>query len=762
MTPPFDLRHHPAVMSPTLLIRSSARWLIGNPAVGWTILAVISVAAAFGMTRVRYNDDMRNAFPSEDQFGSLRATNEAFLCIVGGKRLLDGEVIGRLIEFDLELRRIPGIESVASLFEEMDSVRSIPFGMHPVSPSSRVSGGTHPDIGVDGKGMQEFFLSKDRETMLFVAEPEAGIRMVEDLAPIQREIEKLLSDLTRRTGLTADVTGIPALRVKVVKATRQEQRVFAIGCCFLGAAFAWLMFRRFVAVVLIFPVPILAYLWTVGGMGLAGEPVNSLNNMATVLIPIISLTDGIHLTYAIRRYLIEGRDPRSAAAAGLAEVGVPCFMTCFTTAVSFAVLLFSRNEIVARFGAVCACATAVVFVSVILLTPLLAASGLGRHLPPRHLRDGTMVFLPHLARIVTLYPRIIVAGAVVLTVVAIQAYFRLEYDFRYRENLDPSSKEWHAIERLEAAFGGSQPLVVLVSWPKSGVRDETKIEEALRRTQEVVAIPELTGSPFSVLTLLNLARNQNPKMRLDELHTVFPPRSLETILDLEQGAALVKTLLKDQGARRLAPRLEELGGHLRRIEEDLPGIRVRLVGLTSASIRESLPMIGQLTTTLFSAGFVIFLSIGFSLRSWRLGLASIIPNILPLVLTGTWIYLNGMDVLFVSALSFSICLGIAVDDTIHFLFHYRRNRMRGSEAGVAVRETLVSLGSSLVTSTGILVAGLSLLWTSELPTVRLFATVGMITLALAMLGDLIVLPAILVLVDRIGERTDQGRSAMEG
>lgn len=132
-------------------------------------------------------------------------------------------------------------------------------------------------------------------------------------------------------------------------------------------------------------------------------------------------------------------------------------------------------------------------------------------------------------------------------------------------------------------------------------------------------------------------------------------------------------------------------------------------------------------------------------RSLRIGLLSIIPNVFPLAATASLrAFFFGTSLDISSACAFAICLGIAVDDTIHFLIRFMHEREAGYEPPEAIHRTFVTVGSALVMTTVVMVSGFGSVMTSSLPTHFLFATMALTTIAAALVGDLILLPALLV------------------
>ena len=151
----------------------------------------------------------------------------------------------------------------------------------------------------------------------------------------------------------------------------------------------------------------------------------------------------------------------------------------------------------------------------------------------------------------------------------------------------------------------------------------------------------------------------------------------------------------------------------------------------------------DLAKSLGTASIIIFLVLAVVYRSIRLGLISIIPNMFPLVFTGAYLELTGYHLEIVMVLNFTVCLGIAVDDTIHFLTRYLEERELTDSQDEAIRKAFTGVGTALIMTTTVLVAGFSTVIFSESRDHKIFATMGALTIGAALFGDLLFLPALL-------------------
>jgi len=152
----------------------------------------------------------------------------------------------------------------------------------------------------------------------------------------------------------------------------------------------------------------------------------------------------------------------------------------------------------------------------------------------------------------------------------------------------------------------------------------------------------------------------------------------------------------------------------------------------------------DLAVSLGTASLIIFVVLAVVYRSLRLGLISIIPNFFPLAITGTVLWVFGQSLEIVSVCAFTVCLGIAVDDTIHFLTRYREEEERSECRRQSIRKSFVGVGTALIMTTCVLIIGFSTALLSDARDHRIFAAMGIMTIGSALFADLIFLPALLL------------------
>ena len=140
---------------------------------------------------------------------------------------------------------------------------------------------------------------------------------------------------------------------------------------------------------------------------------------------------------------------------------------------------------------------------------------------------------------------------------------------------------------------------------------------------------------------------------------------------------------------------------------------------------------------------IIFVVLSLVYRSLRIGLISLVPNLFPLAVAGGYLVFTGQALEIVTVCAFTVCLGIAVDDTIHFLTRYEEERSLTKDSGEAINKAFSSVGTALIMTTIVLVTGFSTVLFSDSRDHFIFASMGAITLTAALFADLVFLPALL-------------------
>jgi len=541
------------------------------------------------------------------------------------------------------------------------------------------------------------------------------------------------------------VTGRVPLRLMMMhNHARNAWRYQLIGYAIMVIS-ALILFRGFSAVTIVAVAPAIGVYWTLGIVNFFNLQDNPFNDVIVpVLVSLVGLTDAVHLMVEIRHQRAVGLDVRQATRKGVVRVGLACVLTSLTTAIGFASLLWAHHEIVRDFGLCCVIGVACTLVSVLTVVPLGCRSPLGKRL---HVGIGKSLIDGQLRRIGPIvawglkFDRKAASIAIATTVALAAICSQLTPDEKLYSGLSESGEAAQALRHLDRSLGGLEFANVSVQWDENG--HEGELLEVLNEVNEVLSAEPLIGHPLGVRELLEtLPGEGEPEERMTLLE-LLPAELKRAFYSPESQQANVQFRVQDIGIARYGPVFQRIEAALSEISSHHENFSLSLHGGAVWRWRNVYQIITDLATSLGTASVVIWLILTIAYRSIRIGLISIVPNLFPLVATGATLVLAGQYLELVTVCVFTICIGIAVDDTIHFLTRYTEEKSYGGEHQEIIRRAFTGVGSALLMTTIVLVAGLLTAVFGDARDVRLFGIMGAMTLTTALFADIVFLPALL-------------------
>lgn len=708
-------------------------------------LLVACVVAGCGLMRVQFTDDYRGIFRTDrNDFALLEEISAQFgsdesevVVLAKHDDLFHPDVVAQMRTLTTTFQAIPGVESVQSPVTASGLPELLAKTDDPqMRASIREALEVHPLL-------RSVLISDDMDAALIVVRISEALDDLAHVEPVLGAIDTAIHE-SSVPGLSLTRAGVAFVRSEIVRSVQLDQAVFMSVGVVLGALIAIMAFRDMRLALLVAVAPVTAAAWIVGAMGWLGEPINVLNNVVPVLVMVIGMTDSVHFVREYRALTIEGRpDQHYAAVDAARSVSVPCALTTLTTMMGFSSLALAEFGVIRRFGLTCAGGLALSLVTVLTVTPLLAGwTPLGRI--GRAARKPVSPRPPELVASLKRFSKLIVASSIVLVGLAVYAAWGLRPDFRYREFLREDSMARYGLAAVEAEFDGSYPVRIVVDWPKGA--DEQSVLAMIAAVEAAAGSWEFGGRPFSVLSLLRTVVGGNATVEnLPEVGNL-PADARDRFWNREARRAIVEMRVPELGAAELEPKLLELEETLAQVTHQLPGCEVTVNGLLPVTARTSLRMIGSLVKSLGVAAVFIFTTLAIATRSLRLGLVSILPNLLPLGAICLFLAFSGRPLQFTSVTVLTIVLGLAVDDTIHVLAWFQRLCRHGVDIETAIWKTYDSVGRSLVVTTALLVAGFGAVGLSRAPLMSLFGWLSAGALIVALITVFVLLPSLLRLV----------------
>ncbi len=722
-------------------------WLAGI--VSLVLLAFIG----YGVTQVRFDQDLGKVFagPSKAYQDYTKALGDSVdpesesLVLVEGPNLGRPDVFARLADLNFELQLIDGVDNVFSPFalrEAPDADGDTPLVVADpaagLTPELAARIRAHPILGAK-------LLSDDLTGLIFVVTPSADRPGFPFHRKLTAAIQSAAAETLKDTGLTVTISGFPAIGLGILDVLVRDQiRMNGLGAL-IGMIMSLIVFRSLVASILTAGPAIVGALFVVGGMGLFGVPVTVFSVVIPALVMILGYADAMHLSYAFRRHRDAGMSVADAERAAQKELGAACVLTALTTSVAFLSLVFSDIEIVSNFGWIGAIGVLVGGL-VVIVGHALTALAIGRFWRSRQgsATGETRNLLTWLQRPSAAIARFSVnqrrwlqPAAIAALLVLGALHFSVPPEYSTRENLPADHPANAALGRIDRNFGGAFPVQIVV--PLRGLSPTSP--EGLDRIATVhraVAAVDGVDTPLSLWSIAEWLGADAGGERLAGIVADSSPATRARFLGVSD-TAFVSVNIHEAPTYVTVPLLDRIEAAARAAGGD----DVSVTGMTVMSARESSRTITNLNWNLLSTIVAGLVLIGLAFRSVPMGLISLVPNVLPIVATGAALYLTGRGMQITNVIALNVAFGIAVDDTIHYL-----NRLRNAEDGRSpLADRLVAsardVGPVLIGTTVIIIFGLSTTLTSGLPTVTLFGALVSITLAVALLGDLIALPALI-------------------
>lgn len=762
---------------------SIARLVSQRPvAIVLAFVAAWLVAGAFA-TGARYDFSFRTMAPHDapdfavfEEFETLfGASGDVYAIVFHAEPLITPatlRLVGRLTE---KLERVSGTGSILSLTNvndirgEGDELIVAPF----VDPFP----GTPEAVAVlrrrllDDSFLRGTVISDDgRATALigrlesWAADPNERIRYFRDVQAILDEEE----------GTAFHIAGSPYLEQAVMGHIFADGRFYVPVVLAIYLVALWRVFGRVRAGwVPILPM-VMASTITMGAIVGSGMPLSMLTGSGTlpILIMIIGFSDAIHLLSQWEEEVT--RRPSGDRTVPIREavrhIGVACLLTSATTAVGLSSLGVSRVSAVRDFGIFAAFGVMIVYASVILLIPALLVLVERRWpaspRPPSH-EDALDRLLARIARVTLSRPRTIIALGLGLLVASSAAIPWVRIDNRFTTDLREDDPVMRSLRFVERHFGGVLPFEILVKGGGPDAVKEPRLLEAADRLREAfLADPAVSTvlSPTEFLKRLNRAmhggdpaayRIPDSKNLVAQYLLLFEmaggDSEFDRLVSSDHSVLRIATRTKDvppEEIDRLRERLRELAAGL------FDGrVTVQESGYGPLFSTATRTVLTTLLQSLYLAMPVIFLVIALSFRSLRIGLLSALPNVIPLTFALGFLGVAGIPLRFATIIAFPLAFGIAVDDTIHFLARYRTEIRAGATPEEAVRATYRTTGRAMVLTTAFFVGGYGIMMGSSFLATSQIAMLAALILTVALLGDLFLLPALLLVFrPGIGER----------
>lgn len=611
------------------------------------------------------------------------------------------------------------------------------------------------------RSLEGRLVDADHRLALIVVVPRPG----EDLEARARSLDRWLASQDLPRGVRLELAGMPAVRITMIDDLRSDQ-VRLVALAIVGSLLVLIAgMRSWSGTILPLASAGMSSAFVVGAMAMVGEPLNLLNNTVAPLLITIGLGDAVHLIARYREELRRTPDRFLAARRTMEAMTAACFLTSATTAVGFGSLVVSETSIVRHYAIIAGLGVMLGYVVTILFLPA-ALTGMSLRDRRERAPNATLERVASwIARASARRAWAVLAGAIVLLAAALYVGKDVRVDSTLSGQLDPDAPTRRTFERIESRLSGVRTLEIGLRGRFDQGRELARLarfERWLRAQPGVMRVegpPDLLGESWTLLS-------GDPDAASEALRD---PARTEALVDLAREAApalLARHLAEDGRRARIEVRLADSGESgiaalIARIERRLSGwegVEHAVGGEAARSARGLDRLIRDLGGSVGIAMAIIFVMIGALLRSARLGLISILPNVLPLAMTLAYMAIRDIPLHAATTIVFSVSIGLAVDDTIHILARYREEIAIGRRRTAAMLRSLRSSGRAAVVSAGAIWVGYATLMFASFVPIRLFGELSLVALGTALICEIIVLPALLVVFGAVTRPSGEPRS----
>jgi predicted RND superfamily exporter protein len=775
--------------------RRFAEFLLHHPrSILVCLLASVCVALALlpGLTFeftpaaiYRGNDDLVDfAENFKRSFGYDETIALVVLEAVGELDVLEAEPLQWQRDIAGDLQRLPHVLSVESLVTlAAPRVKLSRFEVQPLIPAEHIDAGAADSARrlFDTQPLAGLLSTDDRVAGIPVF-LDPGARQIESLRHIVGALRQALVDRPAPPGYRVHLSGLPVISVEIVDDLRKDQKTLIplAGITYLFVL--GIMFRRVSASLLPLAAVGMGLSWTMATFAVTGESVNLVTNVLPALLLIIGVSSSVQIVscYAEEVAAAEG-DAARAALATIGHMTPACLLAALTTAIGFASLATAHSVVLRHFGWQAAVGVAYQYVGTLVflgtMLRFFAPPRVVDHERPRPgqqpARLGLMTRGAAAAGYaVARHPWMTMLGALAVVAGSCWAGSLVTINsYSVTETFSESHPSVQTLRLVERQLAGIIPLEISLAANDPGqfLEPDTyhrvlEIEDAARQLPGVLSVQSYADLFRVVLVHWPGRRVSETDQELVPLNEAGHKRLTRTArfigsfsdvfqypayMTADGRRARVRIRLAEIGSRRTLELLEKLEGRLAQIFPAGGPVTARLTGEAYVNAHTLTTLIRDLFYSLLTASLVIFSLIAIEFRSLRAGLVAALPNLTPLVVTLGYMGLRGYDMNVGNVIVFTICLGLADDNTIHFLYRFREELDVTGDVAQAIHRAFYGTGRAILATSLLLVAGTAVLMASHFVPTRRFAELTAVTIIGNLLGVLLLLPACLVLAWRV-------------
>jgi predicted RND superfamily exporter protein len=587
-------------------------------------------------------------------------------------------------------------------------------------------------------------------------------------------IANTVDSFSKATGLQTHLSGLPLIRTVVSDRVQSEMKLFLFGSLIFSIIMLLLFFRSVSTTALSLAVVIIGVIWTLGITYLCGYKITLLTALIPSLVVVIGIPNCIYFINKYHTSYIQTKDKKQSLIDMVSKMGVVTLFCNIAAAIGFAVFAFTKSAILKEFGVVAGLSIMVIFViSFILLPSILSLLSPPGKAQLKYLHSKWITnLLSKIEHWAFFYKKQVLIATAVIVLVSIAGIMRLQTVGKIVDDLPKDDIIYKDLKFFEKNFKGVMPLEIVVDTKKrrglSGMRALNVYNKVDSLALFIAGMPQM-NRPLSIAEGLKFAKQGFYEG--DSLNYALPnafdgafvgeylrpskegsgqnnfTKMLRSFVDSNSQSTRISVSMADVGTKQLPPILDAIQKRAAELFDS--SYKVTLTGTSITFLEGSRFIINGLKESIFWAFLLISLCMLYLFKSFRILVCSLIPNLIPLIITAGIMGWAGVPLKPSTVLVFSVALGIAVDITIRFLVNYKQVLpLYNYDVPASVRVTIRQTGLSIIYTSLVLTAGFVIFCASSFGGTFALGWLTSITLLVATVTNLLLLPVLLLSIHK--------------
>jgi predicted RND superfamily exporter protein len=759
--------------------KHTASFILKNRLIVFVCVIALSAFMGFEASKVKITFNGGKVLPVTDsayiRYNQFKKTfgQDASSMVIGIKsdKIFDKDVFNDWYQIGTQLKQVKGIKAVVSVANVYNLQKDTAHHRFLVKPL--VNGVLPSTQAVDSIKQQllnlPFYkglvLSDDGKSTLMAITFDDKIINTPYRVPIIKKIDQLGQQFEQKHGIKVHYSGLPLIRTVVGDLVAHEFSMFLGLSILITALILSIFFRSIFPVIFPVLIVVLGVVWSLGTLVLMHYEMTILTGIIPPLVVVIGIPNTIFiLNKYYHEFEISG-DKMDALTIALEKAGITTFIANITTAIGFGVLCFTNSELLTQFGLVASLSILATFALSLILVPIVF-SYLPKPKAKMGIKDSKLMktLLIKLDTMVHHKRKGIYIVTLILIVISVIGIFRININGYVVDDLPQHNNTLSDLRFFESNFNGVLPLEVSIDTKrKNGVMNLGTIRKVEKLEKLISSYPEFSRS-ISLIQVLKFSTQAfyggNPEYyRLpDGLEQNFilnyagnsgkSSGTLNSYLDSTRQVTRVTFEMIDAGSKKMNAVLAELQPRIDSIFNPQK-FHVELTGSSIIFIKGTNYLLTNLYESLAWAILLIAGVMWILFRGVKMIAVSLLPNLVPLIITAGIMGFFGIPLKPSTILIFSIAMGISSDQTIYFITRYR-HELRHSKKTIShiVSDTIRETGVSMIFIATVLFFGFGIFAVSKFGGTVALGVLLSITLLVAMISNLTLLPAFLLSLER--------------